>query len=216
MSQVEYINHMGDDNMVVDAARVSFNKTSDNYSTTSNTRLIKYLRSHKHWSPFSHCVIQFRITAPIYVARQLFKHQIGFSLNEISRRYVDFTPMFDPPTTWRARPGKNKKQGSGGNLENHYQLYINSLIREHIESSKTLYRRLLELNVAPEQARVILPLYTETQWIWTGTLEGWLRVCGLRLAEDAQAETRDVATQIAKYLQKLYPICWEASQTATT
>ena len=198
--------------MVVDAARVSFNKTSDNYSTTSNTRLIKYLRSHKHWSPFSHCVVQFRITAPIYVARQLFKHQIGFSLNEISRRYVDSDPVFDPPTKWRARPGKNKKQGSGDDLETPTQVIVNNLVRDHIQASKILYERLLELDVAPEQARVILPLCTETQWIWTGTLEGWLRVCSLRLAEDAQAETRDVAEQIAKHLQELYPICWEASQ----
>ena len=210
--QVEYVNHMGDDNMVVDAARVSFNKTSDNYTDRQNARLIKFLRTHNHWSPFSHCVIQFRITAPIYVARQLFKHQIGFSLNEISRRYVDYEPTFDCPEVWRSRPGTNKKQGSGNNLEDHYQLYINSLIRDHIEASKTLYNKLIDMNVAPEQARVILPLCTETQWIWTATLEGWLRVCSLRLAEDAQSETREVAKEIAVHIQKLYPICWEASQ----
>ncbi len=212
MALVEYVNHMGDDNMVVDAARVSFNKTSDNYTDRQNARLIKFLRTHNHWSPFSHCVVQFRITAPIYVARQLFKHQIGFSLNEISRRYVDYEPTFDCPEVWRARPGKNKKQGSGSNLENHYQLYINSLVRDHIERSKTLYNQLIDMDVAPEQARVILPLCTETQWIWTATLEGWLRVCSLRIAEDAQSETRAVAEEIATHIQKLFPICWEASQ----
>ena len=210
--KVEYINHLGDDNTVVDAARVSFNKTSDNYTDRQNTRLIKFLRTHNHWSPFSHCVVQFRITAPIYVARQLFKHQIGFSLNEISRRYVDYEPTFDCPEIWRARPGRNKKQGSGSNLEDHYQLYINSLVQEHIEASRILYNKLIAMDVAPEQARIVLPLSTETQWIWTATLEGWLRVCSLRLAEDAQSETREVAKEIATHIQKLYPICWEASQ----
>ena len=210
MAKVEYIAHMGDDNMVVDAARVSFNKHHSNYTEEQNTKLIHYLRNHGHWSPFSHCVVQFRITAPIYVARQLFKHQVGLSLNEISRRYVDYEPTFDRPHKWRSSP-RNKKQGSGGMLPEDIQVTINALVHKHLEESQHLYNLLIELDVAPEQARVILPLCTNTAWIWTGTLEAWLRICQLRLAEDAQQETRDVALQITNHIKELFPKSWKAA-----
>ena len=206
---------MGDDNMVVDAARVSFDKAAENYTATQNEKLIRYLRRHNHWSPFSHCMVQFRVTAPIFVARQLFKHQIGLALNEISRRYVDEEPDFDCPTEWRKRHS-NKKQGSAEALPQIKQDLINLRIRNHLEESKRLYKYLIELEVAPEQARAILPLCTNTSWIWTGSLEAWLRVCSLRIADDAQLETRYVAEQISDNIQKLFPISWKASNQQET
>ena len=198
----------------VDAARVSFDKHHSNYTPTQNEKLIKYLRRNNHWSPFSHCIIQFRITAPIYVARQLFKHQIGLSLNEISRRYVSDEPTFEIPTVWRHKP-TNKKQGSDEDLPYNTQSIVTELVKNHIESSRLLYNSLLQYNVAPEQARVVLPLCTNTSWIWTGTLEAWLRICSLRLANDAQIETRKVAEKIAKHIQTLYPKSWNASNEQT-
>ena len=204
---------MGDDNMVVDAARVSFDKAAENYTATQNEKLIRYLRRHNHWSPFSHCMVQFRVTAPIFVARQLFKHQIGLALNEISRRYVDEDPDFDCPTEWRKRHS-NKKQGSAETLPQIKQDLINLRIQNHLQESKRLYKYLIELEVAPEQARVILPLCTNTSWIWTGSLEAWLRVCSLRIADDAQLESRLVAEQIGNNIQKLFPISWSAYQEA--
>ena len=204
---------MGDDNMVVDAARVSFDKAAENYTATQNEKLIRYLRRHNHWSPFSHCMVQFRITAPIFVARQLFKHQIGLALNEISRRYVDEDPDFDCPTEWRKRHS-NKKQGSAEALPQIKQDLINLRIQNHLEESKRLYKYLIDLEVAPEQARTILPLCTNTSWIWTGSLEAWLRVCSLRIADDAQLESRLVAKQIGDNIQKLFPISWSAYQEA--
>ena len=204
---------MGNDNMVVDAARVSFDKAAENYTATQNEKLIRYLRRHNHWSPFSHCMVQFRVTAPIFVARQLFKHQIGLALNEISRRYVDEDPDFDCPTEWRKRHS-NKKQGSAETLPQIKQDLINLRIQNHLEESKRLYKYLIDLEVAPEQARVILPLCTNTSWIWTGSLEAWLRVCSLRIADDAQLESRLVAEQIGDNIQELFPISWSAYQEA--
>ena len=202
---------MGTDNDVVDAARVSFNKTSKNYTDKQNASLIKYLRNHDHWSPFSHAIVKVRITAPIYVARQLFRHQAGLSVNEISRRYVDYEPTFDVPYTWRTRPDKSIKQGSGDKLDQNIQENINSHVLAYLASAKSLYDILLKANVAPEQARTILPQCTETSWIWTGSLEAWLRICKLRLAEDTQTETRQVAIEIAKHIKKLFPISWDTS-----
>ena len=212
MARVDYIAHMGDDNMVVDAARVSFDKQHDNYTDEQNTKLINYLRKHGHWSPFSHCMVQFRITAPIYVARQLFKHQIGLSVNEISRRYVDYTPTFDRPWIWRSSP-KNKKQGSDSDLPEDVQVTANTLVTKHLQQARSLYQTLIDLDVAPEQARIVLPVCTNTSWIWTGTLEAWLRICQLRLATDAQHETREVATHIANHIQRLFPASWKATFT---
>lgn len=209
--QVDYINHMGTDDTIVDAARVSFNKHSSNYTDTQNNNLIKYLRGHNHWSPFSHCIIQFRITAPIYVARQLFKHQVGFSINEVSRRYVDYEPTTEPPLIWREKPQKTKKQGSGKALNIENQKIVNKIVNKHIKKSTELYNQLLTIGVAPEQARTVLPLCTETQWIWTGTLEGWLRICKLRLTEDAQQETQYIVKEIANHVKTLFPKAWEAS-----
>ena len=199
---VEYIDHMGSDNTVVNAARVSFNKTSDTYTTEENTKLIKYLALHNHWSPFAHTTVQLKITAPIFVARQLVKHQIGGVWNEISRRYVSYEPSFYNPTTWRSKP-TTSKQGSGKDI-------ISGIdIIPFLESSLALYNELLDKGVAPEMARMILPQNMITEWYWTGSLVFWSRVCKLRLDPHTQEESTEVAKHISVICEKYFPVSWK-------
>ena len=205
---VELIDHMGSDASVVNAARVSFGKRIKEMSE-GDTKLIKYLAKHNHWSPFGHASVQFRIKAPIFVARQLVKHQVGLTWNEISRRYVEYEPEFYEVDTWRGRP-INKKQGSS---EEEIVWIDRSTRTDALQSQvETIalknYNRMLEAGVAPEQARMILPQSMMTEWYWSGTLYAFARVCNLRCAEDAQYETRIVANLIDKECEQLFPISW--------
>lgn len=206
---VELLDKMGSDNTVVDAARVSFNKIASNYTPSQNEKLIKYLAEHNHWSPFAHCTLQFRIKAPIFVARQLQKHQVGFAWNEVSRRYVDYKPTFwSPDNQWRGR-AENKKQGSADelvrdNLE--AQEHYNDAVRYVYQT----YELLLACGVCPEQARSILPQSMMTEWYWTGSLYGFARVCKLRLDPHAQAECREVAKWINDFCSNQFPMSWKA------
>lgn len=198
---------MGSDLSVVNAARVSFDKISEKFSD-KDEKLIQYLAKHNHWSPFAHCFISFRISAPIFVARQLVKHQVGLSWNEVSRRYVDSEPEFYFPKEWRGKP-ENAKQGSSGKIElpdDNDDYYISSTINANLN----LYSYLLEIGVAPEQARMVLPLNTMTEWIWSGSLYAFARVCNLRLDPHSQLESQEVAQQIYSCLKALYPISAEA------
>ena len=209
-STVEYIDHMGDDNTVVDAARVSFDKNYTNYSDEQNHKLIKYLAKHKHWSPFAHTAVKFRVIAPIFVARQLVKHQVGGVWNEVSRRYVSSEPVFYFPEYWR-KVAENAKQGSSEEIDEFWSSNPN-YSREPIGQILNLYEALIEDGVCPEQARMVLPQNTMTSWIWTGSLVFWDRVCKLRMDSHAQAETREVAIEIAKHMKDLFPVSWEALQ----
>ena len=205
---VELIDHMGSDASVVNAARVSFGKRIKEMSE-GDTKLIRYLAKHNHWSPFGHASVQFRIKAPIFVARQLVKHQVGLTWNEISRRYVEYEPEFYEVDTWRGRP-INKKQGSS---EEEIVWIDRSTRTDALQSQvETIalknYNRMLEAGVAPEQARMILPQSMMTEWYWSGTLYAFARVCNLRCAEDAQYETRIVANLINDECEKLFPISW--------
>ena len=205
---VELIDHMGSDASVVNAARVSFGKRITEMSE-GDTKLIRYLAKHNHWSPFGHASVQFRIKAPIFVARQLVKHQVGLTWNEISRRYVEYEPEFYEVDTWRGRP-INKKQGSS---EEEIMWIDRSTRTDALQSQvETValknYNRMLEAGVAPEQARMILPQSMMTEWYWSGTLYAFARVCNLRCAEDAQYETRIVANLINDECEKLFPISW--------
>jgi len=197
---VDYINHMGDDNTVVDAARVSFDKHSGCYTKEQNTRLIKYLARHKHISPFGHCFASFKIKAPIFVARQLVKMKF-LRWNEISRRYVDEEPEFYVPETWRGR-SEDKKQGSEGVVED--------IITDSYRFDLAEYKMLLEKGVAPEQARMVLPQSTLTEWYWSGSLDAFAAMCKLRCASDTQYESRVVANQISEVMDSLYPVSWGA------
>jgi thymidylate synthase (FAD) len=210
---VELLDHMGDDRSVVNAARVSFDKESElefdwNWApilSEKDEKLIHYLAKHKHWTPFAHTALKFRITMPIYVARQLAKHQVGGVVNEISRRYVSTAPVLDVPTKWR-KAAENVKQGSSDELVEVDQEHIN----QAIEVCLTTYDYLITSGVCPEQARAVIPVCSETTWIWTGSLVFFARVCKLRLDPHAQKETRDVAQAISALIEPLFPVSWAA------
>ena len=214
MIEVTYVDHMGDDLSVVNAARVSFGKKSDYMMRIHNGEakvlqhkddsLIKYLAKHNHKSPFNHAFATFHVKAPVFVARQLVKHEY-MPWNEISRRYVDVEPEFYVPDVWRGR-SEDKKQGSEGVIEDIDPDVANSMVA----CAKHDYNYLLAKGVSPEQARMILPQSMMTEWYWSGTLYAFAKMCGLRLKEDTQAETRIVAEKVEDVMQELYPVSWEA------
>jgi thymidylate synthase (FAD) len=225
---VELIDSMGSDLSIVNAARVSFAKESvwevelkdsltDAYLngpkvkvpvkslSEQDQKLIKYLATHNHWSPFAHAFLSFRIKAPIFVARQLVKHQVGLSWNEVSRRYVDDEPEFWFPEVWRGKP-VNAKQGSSGVVDDtSFSPVINC-----IGNTLDMYNEMLTAGVAPEQARMVLPQNTMTEWIWSGSLAAFARVCKQRLDPHAQQETREVAEKIAALVPHEMEHSWKA------
>lgn len=202
--EVTLIDCMGSDLSVVNAARVSFAKRHEELDEVSDVRLLRYLAAHGHWTPFAHPQVSFRVTANIAVARQLFRHQVGLAVNEVSRRYVSDGPTFDLPTTWRnAPPPGQNKQGSG--LKNYNQEVASAIADDAIRVGERAYGLLLDMGIAPEQARLVLPMATTTQWIWTGSLYAFIRVCRERLHPDAQQETREVAQAIFADLQRHFP-----------
>ena len=203
---VDLIDNMGNDLTVVNAARVSYDKTSEAI-TDKDIRLIHYLAKHKHWSPFSHAFLQFRIKAPIFVARQLGKHQVGLSWNEVSRRYVDNPPEFHMPEKWRGRP-ENSKQGSDGEAKSQY--FPDLYIKDVVELASDNYRKMVMQGVAPEMARMILPQNMMTEWYWSGSLYAFARVCQLRLDKASQVEVQDIARQISAHCITLFPHSWNA------
>jgi thymidylate synthase (FAD) len=222
MITVTYIDHMGSDLSVVNAARVSFGKESEweweecgvkafgneSYQRLSDkdAKLIKYLAEHKHFSPFGHAFASFHVKAPIFVARQLVKHKF-LRWNEISRRYVDDTPEFYVPDVWRGR-SEDKKQGSSGVVELNEAL--SGMYRWHMGGIVDLYKEFIEQGVAPEQARMVLPQSTMTEWFWSGSLDAFADMCKLRCKDDTQYETRLVADQISDKMKQLFPVSWVA------
>lgn len=202
--KVELIDTFGDDDMVCDVARVSFDKLASNYTRKQNDGLIRHLAREGHWSPFSHPKVQLRFTAPIAIARQLFKHMIGgeraegeiTDWNEVSRRYVDDQPKVDLPSNWRMRPEKSIKQGSGSHFPSGLNAVICREAEEYTSAGVELYDGMISSRVAPEQARFILPQGTETSWIWTGSLAFWARVVAQRIDSHAQREVQVVAELI--------------------
>lgn len=199
--EVTLIDHMGSDLSVVNAARVSFAKEHKELDGEKDERLIRFLAQHDHWSPFGHASLQFHIKAPVFVARQLVKHQVGLVWNEVSRRYVDDEPEFYEPKEWRLR-ADDKKQGSSDET-------IEYSIAPAMMYIKECYTNLLSAGVAPEMARMVLPQNMMTEWYWSGTLMAFARVCNLRCAPDTQAETRIIANKIKEQTQKLFPISWK-------
>ena len=214
MIEATYIDHMGDDLSVVNAARVSFGKKSElecidmvkgvYVLSHKDTKLIKYLAKHRHTSPFGHAFATFHVKAPIFVARQLVKHKF-LRWNEISRRYVDSDPEFYFVDKWRGR-SEDKKQGSSGtvNVRGSTNLGASNW------SALNVYHSLLQLGVCPEQARMVLPQSTMTEWYWSGSLDAWSDMCLLRCASDTQEETQEVANQISVKMHELFPVSWTA------
>jgi thymidylate synthase (FAD) len=213
---VSYIEHMGTDLTVVNAARVSFNKESSwDYADShvpiktmceKDKKLIGYLAKHKHWTPFAHPVISLRIKAPIFVRTQLFKHKVGFTENEISRRYVTFDAEIYSPQ-WRDAPTDGAKQGSSG--FSIYDKVANDVFHSAAEKSISAYKNLLQLGIAPEQARSVLPQGTYTEWWWTGSLYGFSRVYHQRIDAHAQWEVQQYAKAIGEIIEPLFPISWK-------
>ena len=204
--EVTLIDKMGTDLSVVNAARVSYAKTKDSFDVVKDEKLIKYLAEHEHWSPFAHATMQFRIKAPIFVARQLVKHQVGLVWNEVSRRYVDDAPELYRPDAWRGRP-QNSKQGSDGEVNLDQTIEYN--METTMESCLILYNALLQKGVAPEQARMVLPQSMMTEWYWSGTLYAFARVCNLRCKPDTQRETQEVANEIDRLTNEAFPRSWK-------
>ena len=221
MIEVTYIDQMGSDLSVVNAARVSFGKKSHCEDTLwvdmgdwcvdmpvvndRDAKLINYLAKHGHYSPFGHAFASFHVKAPIFVARQLVKHKF-LRWNEISRRYVDDDPEFYKPDEWRGRSA-DKKQGSEGVVD------LGQLAEEvEVEtgSAAEMYYMLIESGVAPEQARMVLPQSTMTEWYWSGSLDAFASMCVLRLKGDTQYETRLVAQRIGEVMSGLFPVSWKA------
>ena len=210
--KVDLIDFMGNDLRVANAARVSFAKESSYeddihgwYLKDADEKLIHYLAKHGHWSPFSHCFLTFRIKAPIFVARQLQKHQVGLAWNEVSRRYVDSEPEFYVPHGWRKR-AENVKQGSSDEcVYPHNSAYSNAL-----RAAESAYAMMIRDGVCPEQARMVLPQSMMTEWYWSGSLYAFSRVCKLRLDSHAQRETQEVAKGIASTCKHKFPVSWAA------
>lgn len=223
--RVDYIDHMGSDLTVVNSARVSFSKTSDweyedvighlGYNeflegkrpvlSEKDTKLIKYLAKNNHWTPFSHVQITMRETVPIFVARQRFKHMVGFTYNEVSRRYVDDPPEFYIPKSWRKR-AENAKQGSSNEeievfqnsevlIMYEYGENISTAYKEFLQRAEFLYKDMINSGVAPEQARMVLPQSMYTSYYVTGSLAAWARAYKLRIDGHAQKEIQDLAKQ---------------------
>jgi thymidylate synthase (FAD) len=206
MSKVELLGVFGDDLMVVNAARVSFRKESK-AMTPQDERLIKYLARNNHITPFFHPQIQFRICMPIFVAREWYRHQIGFARNEVSRRYVDEKPECFVPDVLRRRDS-NVKQGSSNEVVADNDKCMD-LIQKLQDDSIELYQTLLDHDVCPEQARIILPQSMYTEFIETGSLAAYARLCRLRLDPHAQKEIQVYADMISSILSEKFPVSWK-------
>jgi thymidylate synthase (FAD) len=210
MSDVQLLEIFGSDLTVVNAARVSMGKESTEM-TAGDAKLIKYLATHKHVSPFFHPQIRFRFKMPIPIAREWFRHTVGFSRNEISRRYVDTDPEFFLPTMWRERNTSVKQGSKDTPITN--EADVKEDVEEWHAQALGLYKSMLERGVCPEQARFVLPQSMYTEFIETGSLYGYARLCGLRDAPDAQKEIRDYAQQVSALLEKAFPVSWSALNT---
>lgn len=208
--KVQLIDSMGSDLSVVNAARVSFSKMADKF-TDRDEKLINYLADHNHWTPFSQVQYQVRISAPIFVARQWFKHQIGITRNEVSRRYVDFQPEFYETRLWRKRP-ENKKQGSSDtSFFSESELdTVTFMYSDAVRHATDSYNAMIDKGVAPEQARAVLPQAMYTEWVETGSLSAAARIVSLRDHDDAQKEIRDLAIMLCNEIEDIAPVSWKA------
>lgn len=222
---VELLDYCGSDAAIANSARVSFsefgewNSIPEGYTEAKCEKLIKYLAAHQHSSPFRHNCITVRCQAPIFIARQLMKHQAGLSWNESSRRYVDSEPQFFIPEQWRSRPEGSLKQGSGTEWSLPYfwteekegvDVPIEEVYNYHIEQSLQLYSDMIEKGVAPEMARMVLPQSMLVDWVWSGNLLAYAHCFNLRIKENAQIEAQVFADELGSVLEPLFPVSWRA------
>ena len=216
--QVQYLDHMGDDLRVANVARVSFAKWKEDFDARDKG-LLEYLatglmaedrqnfemmaKAHTHWSPFAHCFLSIRVAAPIFLSRQLVKHQVGLSWNEESRRYISSEPAYWLPKEVHQRPEGSIKQGSGGVHPENQEILKE--MEANFERSLALYNKLLENEVAPEEARTVLPLNTMTHWVWSGSLMAFLRIYLQRSDSHAQLAAQEFAEELAVVLEDKFP-----------
>lgn len=208
--RAELIDVMGDDDRVADCARVSFSKVASNFKPEQNARLIRFLVREGHIAPFNHPHLTFRMQAPLPIRTQCFKHKIGLTENEESRRYIKTRPELFVPAHFRAKPEGSIKQGSGGT--HHASVHWKRRYIDQCETAIDLYEKMVEDGVAPEQARFVLPQGVEVHWIWTGSLSAFARFVNLRNAPDAQGEIRDLALQVSALIEGCgrFPVSWPA------
>ena len=208
--KAEYIDHMGSDASVVKAARVSFAADGLEFDGERDSGLINYLAKHHHWTPFAHTSITFRMTAPVPIRTQCFKHKVGFSENEESRRYISSSPKFFIPQQFRKHPEGSVKQGSGEDMHPTGNKYW----RRHFQSNNSMCLDSYEMAIAggmcPEQARFLLPQGMEVSWYWTGSLSAYARFYKQRTDPHAQQEIKILALEVGEILKPLYPVAWGA------
>jgi thymidylate synthase (FAD) len=208
--KVEYIDHMGSDASVVKAARVSFAADGLEFDGGRDSGLINYLAEHNHWTPFAHTSITLRMTAPVPIRTQCFKHKVGFSENEESRRYISSSPKFFIPQQFRKHPEGSVKQGSGEDMHPTGNKYW----RRHFQSNNSMCLDSYEMAIAggmcPEQARFLLPQGMEVSWYWTGSLSAYARFYKQRTDPHAQQEIKILALEVGEILKPLYPVAWGA------
>ena len=204
--KVELVDHMGNDTTVANAARVSFNKHKSTFDE-KDEKLINYLADHQHWTPFAHPQITLRMKAPVFVRTQVFKHKVGFTENEVSRRYVSNRPEFFEPI-WREAPTGGAKQGSGGAIKD--PKYLNLDYNEFCIRARDLYEAMLDSGVAPDQARMVLPQSMMTEWYWTGSLSAFARFYKQRTHKGAQEEIKQLAEMTQDLIEPLLPVSWKA------
>ncbi|MBV5310893.1 FAD-dependent thymidylate synthase [Chromatium okenii] len=210
--KVEYLTHMGDDLMVANVARVSMDKHHTEF-LESDRGLLRYLAKENHFTPFAQPQIQLRITAPVAIARQWFRSNVGTIRNEVSRRYVDTPPEFFFPKTWRQRPEKNIKQGSGDDIPVYEQGIATTHLERAYKTCAAAYGHLLAMGIAPEQARFALPQGMLTSWVETGSLAYWARFCKLRADQHAQREIQEAAHMVKDIIAPLFPVSWDMLMT---
>ena len=205
--KVTLIDSAGGDLSVVNSARVSFNKSQDTIEE-KDEKLIRYLAKHRHDTPFRHNFVQLRCEVPLFLARQLMKHQAGLTWNEESKRYVDDIPAFYMPEEWRSRPDKSIKQGSGG--RHRYNPRWQRFYEEHVKDCIEMYRDMIRDGIAPEMARMVLPQSMMVNFIWSGNLLAFAHVYSLRSGDGAQEEAREFAELLKEAIQPAFPVAWDA------
>jgi thymidylate synthase (FAD) len=206
---VEYVDHMGDDLFITNVARVSFYKWHRDMGE-GDIRLLSYLASHEHTSPFRHTCISLRCKVPVFLARQLAKHQAGLSWNEVSRRYVDSGFEYYFPDSWKARPDASIKQGSGGYLGNKVSNAASEMLQQVVSNCEINYKLLLHMGVAPEEARMVMPQNMMVEYIWTGNLFSFYHIYKLRSHSTAQTLAQEFAHKVDEVVCRLFPESWKA------
>lgn len=216
--EIELVDHMGDDLRVANVARVSFANWKEEFDQ-KDAKLINYLAAHEHFSPFRHVQVSLRCTAPVFLARQLGKHQVGLSWNEVSRRYVDVGIEHFVPDSWRSRPDASIKQGSGTKVIDIDEMWtsgfggpqtLRQMLRDVGDYQTCLYNEMILRGVAPEMARMVLPQSMLVSWVWTGSLESFYHIWRLRSGGGAQEEAKYFAALVDETVGPLFPHCWKA------